>query len=309
MESKGDARNRWAIILAGGDGTRLSDITRRIAGEGTPKQFCNVIGDRSLIEQTRNRVALTIDVARIFYALARKHGRYFRPLLRGVLSERLVVQRENRGTAAAILYSLLRLSMVAPDGQVALFPCDHYVSDDPIFMRHVEMAFSALDTDRDLIVLLGITPDAPESDYGWIKPSRQLGTGASPVLGIRRFVEKPPIEVARRLWSGGEYLWNSFVLIARVSTLLELIGRKLPAMFRAFEACRSVLGSNCEDDAFERLYASLEPKDFSHDVLTNQVPCNLGVLPVVGLNWSDLGNPSRLLATLGRLKLRPEWAA
>ena len=111
-------QNRCAIILAGGDGRRLSEVTRRITGDATPKQFCPVIGSTPLVGQTCLRVSLAIDEDRIFAVVTRAHERHYRDLLKDILPENLVIQPENRGTAPAILYALLRLYKAAPDACV-----------------------------------------------------------------------------------------------------------------------------------------------------------------------------------------------
>ncbi|MGD0291891.1 MAG: sugar phosphate nucleotidyltransferase [Candidatus Binataceae bacterium] len=120
---------RWAIILAGGEGKRLSSLTQRIAGDGRPKQFCRLIGQSSLIEQTRDRVALSIADDNILAVVTRAHERYYGALLGQMRQRNLVIQPDNRGTAPAILYSLLRLSKLAPAACVAIFPSDHFVSE------------------------------------------------------------------------------------------------------------------------------------------------------------------------------------
>jgi mannose-1-phosphate guanylyltransferase len=140
MKADATNQNRHAIILAGGDGTRLSEITRRISGDSTPKQFCPVIGNTSLLEQTRLRAALVVDKNRILTVLNHAHERHYRDLVNEILPENLVIQPGNRGTAPAILYALMRLSEVARDAYVAVFPSDHFVSDDHEFMHHVDSA-------------------------------------------------------------------------------------------------------------------------------------------------------------------------
>ncbi len=200
-------QSRYAIILAGGDGSRLSEVTRRITGDVTPKQFCPVIGNTSLLEQTRLRVSLAVDEDRILTVLTRSHERHYRDLLRGTLpEENLVIQPENRGTAPAILYALLRLSKFARDACVASFPSDHFVSDDREFMRHVDLAFDAVGTQPEMTVLLGITPHAAESGYGWIEPG-ELVLRHSPLFRVRRFWEKPRSDIAAELMRAG-CMWN-----------------------------------------------------------------------------------------------------
>jgi mannose-1-phosphate guanylyltransferase len=101
-------QNRYGVILAGGNGTRLLEMTRRISGEATPKQFCPVIGNSSLLEQTHLRVSLLVGESRILTVLNREHERNYRNLVNGVLLENLLIQPANRGTAPAILYALTR---------------------------------------------------------------------------------------------------------------------------------------------------------------------------------------------------------
>jgi len=135
---------RWGIILAGGDGTRLRPLTRRIAGDDRPKQFCSIVGGETLLDQTGRRAALAIAPERTLAVFTQSHERFYRPLLAALPASRAIVQPENRGTAPAIFYALLRLAAVAPDAPVAIFPSDHYVSDGAVFMAHVAAAFDAV---------------------------------------------------------------------------------------------------------------------------------------------------------------------
>ncbi len=136
---------RAALILASGNGTRLRDFTREIFGEEIPKQFCPLLGEHTLLEQTRRRAALLIEPARMLSIFTASHARHFQPLIPGMNGEHIVVQPHDRGTAPAILYSLMRLKKVAPASAVALFPSDHFIGDDRAFMRNVEAAFHAVD--------------------------------------------------------------------------------------------------------------------------------------------------------------------
>jgi len=168
-----DTKDRAAIILAGGDGTRLRELTRKILGKDVPKQFCPVIGERTLLEQTRKRVSLAVAPGTTIAVVTRPHERFYAPLLADIPLQNLVVQPENRGTATAIIYSLLRLANIVPNAAVALIPSDHYVDDDTAFMRHIDLAFEAVEARPELTVLLGITPDRPEAGYGWIEPANR----------------------------------------------------------------------------------------------------------------------------------------
>jgi len=308
MQSRNAAHNRWAVILAGGDGKRLSDMSCRIAGRKTPKQYCQIVGDQSLIEQTRRRVELAIAKDQIFYALSRRHERCYLPLLPDVSPARRVVQPVNRGTAPAVLYSLMRLRLVDPDAHVALFPCDHYVSDDSLFMLHVCHAFEAITDRPELIAVLGITPDAPETEYGWIEPASPIPCGSHMLFHVSRFLEKPPIEMASKMWEGGRCFWNSFVLVARVSNLLALMARALPELYRIFAEASEAFATEFEREAVERIYRAIATVEFCGSVLTTYARDSVSVLPVSGVYWNDLGNPSRVMKTIAHLGLRPQWA-
>lgn len=298
---------RWAIVLAGGEGSRLRELTRLIVGSPTPKQFCPVIGETSLLEQTRRRVSLAVPEKHTLTVINRAHERFYQKSLADVAQSRLVIQPEARGTAAAIVYALLRAATVTPMASVAVFPSDHYVDNDAAFMRHVELAFDAVEQRPELTVLLGITPDRPESGYGWIEPAQSLSPACQSIFAVRRFWEKPPESMAQKLLGLGS-LWNSFVMVGRLSSLLGLVITAKPQLYSSFAAIRAALGTGLEESKIKALYARLAAVDFSSEVLAN-VAENLAVLPVRGVDWSDLGEPGRVMETLARLGVRCRWAA
>jgi mannose-1-phosphate guanylyltransferase len=291
------------MILAGGEGVRLRALTRAITGDDRPKQFCPLWRGETLLDQVRRRVGLEVDPERTVLVLTRRHERFYAPLLPGTSPGSLVVQPENRGTAPAILYGLFRIADTDPMGSVAIVPSDHFVSDDAVFMAHVRAAWEAVARRPDLVILLGVEPDAPEPDYGWIEPGEPL-----PLPGlhrVRRFREKPSAPLARRLMEAGG-LWNSFVTVARVPALLSLVRRELAHIYTAFEPLRDALGRPDEPDAAAEAYARISSTDFSHSVLGRGCP-SLAVRPVRDVRWSDWGRPERVLATLVRIGIEPGW--
>jgi mannose-1-phosphate guanylyltransferase len=282
----------WAVVLAGGDGTRLRSLTRSIAGEDRPKQFCRLYGSRTLLAQTRSRLAPAISPDRTLYTVVKAHERFYADELADVTPSRVVVQPSNKGTTAAIIYSLRRITSLAGDPIVGFFPTDHHYSRESRFAASVRLATKVVMSRPDTIILLGASAEYPEVEYGWIEPSERLDLRFTrSLLRVNRFWEKPASQVARALLARG-CLWNTFVMIGRASAFLEMLKTAVPGMVRA------LAGPN-PDEAF----AMLTPGDFSKQVLSASTE-RLAVLRLGNVGWSDLGTPERVVSVMARSGLR-----
>jgi mannose-1-phosphate guanylyltransferase len=264
------------------------------------------VGGETLFEQTRKRVEFLIPFANTTVILTRGHERYFTPVLPDASADNVVIQPSNCGTAPARLYALLRISRNAADGAVAVFPSDHYVSDGSAFMEYVALGFEATDLFPEMIVLLGIKPSAPETAYGWIEAGEALwGCQRGKLFQVSRFWEKPRLESALQLWSHGA-LWNSFVMVGKIATLVDLIGKTAPDLYASFARVRAALGRHDEKECVEEIYSGLGTIDFSRTVLSAAVP-SLAVMPVDRVEGSDIGEPRRVLSVLRWARLGPAW--
>jgi mannose-1-phosphate guanylyltransferase len=294
--NEGNTRvHRWGVILAGGDGKRLLPLTRRITGDDRPKQFCPVMGEETLLQQTQHRISRLVPPHRTLLVLTRTHEAFYCDPALGIPPSGRLVQPCNRGTAPAIIYSLLRLRDMDSDGIVAFFPCDHHFSDDGAFARHMESAYAAAGSLPEQVILLGIPPDCPEVEYGWIEPGVSCVVPSS-VFPVSRFWEKPRHKLAATLMAQG-CLWNSFVMVGRVSAFLSAIRHTLPTLLGAFESIRSPSSTASEKEELCELYSSIPATNFSQDVMSVR-PTHLAVLCAAGLGWSDLGEPGRVLSVL-----------
>jgi mannose-1-phosphate guanylyltransferase len=290
---------RWAIILAGGDGSRLLPLTRTLTGDERPKQFCRVLGGETLLDQTRRRIEASAEPMRSMFVLNRKHEVFYRDPLLDVPRSHMIVQPANMGTTPAILYSLMRLESHDPGAVAAFFPSDHYFSDDSAFLDHVDTAFESVGLYPELVFLLGIRPDGAEPEYGWIEPG--VFGGYRDFKRVRRFWEKPSPELAQDLMDRG-CLWNSFVMVGKLSSFLRLVRLTRPWLFSRFAAARWSFGSEYEERMIDKLYDEISPSNFSKDVLAPRTE-DLGVIPLgSGIRWSDLGTMPRVASTLTSLK-------
>jgi mannose-1-phosphate guanylyltransferase len=254
--------HRWGVILAGGDGVRLRSLTRLVSGDDRPKQFCPLLGGRTLLAQTRLRTAKSIDRDRTLFVLTRSHESFYAKELEKVPAIRMVVQPSNRGTLPAILWSLLRIIRVDKSATVAFLPSDHYYVEEEKFMTAVASAFEGAQGNPESVILLGALANHPETEYGWIEPdSTSSSYFGHKLMRVKRFWEKPSSQIAQGLLNQG-CLWNTFVMVGSAAAFLEMIERASPDIYEAFEPILSLADLMIEDGLMRRVYDQLPTADF-----------------------------------------------
>ena len=296
---------RCGIVLAAGDGQRLQSFVQRLRGDSLPKQFVRFIGTRSMLEHTFHRAEKLIKPERLFTVVNRYHLNHsdVRQQLVSRAPGTVVIQPANKETGPGLLLPLMHLFKKYPRALVAVFPSDHFVVEEDLFMDHVEIAFRAVERDSKSLVLLGTQPYEPEPEYGYILPGRKAHAGVSEVL---QFVEKPAPEAALKLIEQGG-LWNTMVLIFKVETLLDLVHRANPRMYHWFEQVLRSIGTAREIDAIQDVYRRMEAVNFSKGLLEKFAVdecARLLVLAVRGVRWSDWGSERRITAALQNTRTR-----
>ncbi len=294
----------WALILAGGDGSRLRALTTKPCGTAVPKQFCSLDGGRSLLEDALARASKVVAPERTCTIVAQQHRQWWsecRELMR-LPHRNLIVQPRNRGTAIGVLYSVLHILAKDPEARIVMLPSDHYVRDESVLRQSLLLALDRVEEGKDRAVLLGIAPDEMDTDLGYVLPG-----GPDPAGGqtVAQFVEKPNPQVAAELMEKGG-LWNAFIIAGLGQTLLNLFLPRYSSMVMEMQVMLSrhwSLGAPAGGwPALVDLYTRLPSLDFSRDVLESKVD-KLCVLRVPPCGWSDLGTPHRVGETLQRLRI------
>lgn len=295
-------------MLAGGEGMRLRPLTRRVCGDERPKQYAALVGSRSLLRQTLDRVLLAVPPRKTVLVTLRQHARYIAAEFTGSPRPSVLIQPEDRGTAAGVLFPASWISWQDPEAVVAVFPSDHFILEEAAFMRHVVEVADVVRRHPEWLVLLGARPTEPEPEYGWIEPGEPLGAGATaPLRRVRRFREKPPAETARAYLAEG-WLWNTFVFVATARTLLEAGRRLLPRLADRLARIAPFAGTEDEPWAVQQAYALAPRANFSREVL-EPCPSFLAVSRLPALTWSDWGTPERVVKSLRGVGISPSWLA
>lgn len=300
---------RTGIILAAGEGKRLQPFIRQLRGDALPKQYVTFIGTRSMLEHTYHRAERLISKDLIFTVADPRHLSH-REAYRHLSCRpqgTVILQPKNRETGPGLLLPLMHLYKRCPGALVAVFPSDHYIREERLFMDHVDLAFRLIEEDPSKIILLGVQPHGPDPEYGYVVPGEKIARLApSGVRTVLRFVEKPADHAARELVRQGG-LWNTMVMVFKAQTLLDLARKFTPELYRPFEKIGEAIGAGREIDVVEAVYADLKKMNFSKDFLETlalREPASIATLPVHGVYWNDWGSVQRLRGDLNRIGIR-----
>jgi mannose-1-phosphate guanylyltransferase len=296
----------WAVVLAGGEGIRLRPLTLKVFGDERPKQYAPLVGHESLLRQTLERTQRLVPAERTVVVSQERHAPWLAAELDAAPRPKVLLQPEDLDTAAGVLLPVSWVDSRDAAATVVVFPSDHFVLEDATFLAHVTEVVAFVERNPGWIVLLGARATEADTEYGWIEPGDAVGsTTAGPVSRVARFREKPTSRAAATCLAQG-WLWNTFVFVARASTLVSVAEVLLPELHHRLAAAASFFGTQRETWAIRQAYEGLPRQNFSELVLQASLPF-LAVSTLPPLTWSDLGTPQRLLRLFRTLRIAPAW--
>ncbi len=268
-----------AVIMAGGAGTRFWPASRA----ALPKQFLPVLGDRSMIRLTFDRLTALIDADRIYVVTAASQADLVRTHLPEMPAENIIIEPFGMNTAPCIALSVARLNaLYAPDETMLVLPADHFIHDSAAFLASLSLADHVAKNGR--LVTFGIVPTYPATGYGYIEASEPISEG---VLSVSRFKEKPDYDTATFFLSQGNFYWNSGMFGWTLATISAAFRAHLPKALAVAEEVCALWDQNAPEDAVHSAYAGMPRTPI--DIGVMEAATNRAVIPV-SYGWSDVGS-------------------
>jgi len=283
--------HRYAVVVAGGSGTRLWPLSRK----NLPKQMQKFVSDRTLIDETVDRLKGLIPVENICVSTTENYAPNIKKLLPEIKEENIIIEPVARGTTVAFSLFSQIIYKRDPDAVIFTLASDHAVTDIHQFQSTLDTAYGFVEQNRTNIALVGITPTKPDTGLGYIKSDAVIQDDPQ-IYSVEKFVEKPSLAVAKRYLESGEYYWNAAYYCFAAETLIEAYREADPNIVKWTSTYIQT------GDVNDFMQAPVKAHEIE-TINTSKYP--LALIPG-NFTWSDIGNWHTLHELLAQLKGSPD---
>lgn len=284
-------REFFAVVMAGGGGTRLWPLSRR----QRPKQALRLSGDRTLFQLAVDRLIPIVPLEKILVATVADQAEMLREQVPQLPQDNFLLEPGPRGTASVIGLAAISLRRRSPGCIMACLTADHFIASEDRF-RELLLAAHGV-AERGLLVTLGIVPTYPSTGYGYIERGELLEPSRGiPVYRLESFREKPEREDAQTYVDSGEYSWNSGMFIWQVDRILEEMRRQMPTLADGLARIEQAMGTTAEEGVLENVWRDLSSQTIDYGIMEHAQ--GAAVIPAEDLGWYDIGSWGRLLEAL-----------
>ena len=271
----------YALVLAGGKGTRLYPLSRT----DNPKQFLKVVNNKSFLVNTVDRIRPIIKKENIYIVTNKDYESKIREELSDISFDNIFTEPENKETATCIGLSAVKLLKKDKDAVMIVLPSDHYIEGQKNYLETLNQAVDIADKRRG-IVTIGIEPNRPETGYGYIEMGERVN-GCIATYKISRFTEKPNFEVAKDFLLKGTYLWNSGMFVFRADVILREIERYLPRMYKPLMEIYKSIGEKEEEEVIKEQYKLIDGISIDFGVMQKT---RRSFVVKSDFEWDDIGS-------------------
>ncbi len=272
----------YAVIMAGGGGTRLWPVSRK----NRPKQLLPLLGEETLFQSTVNRLVDVFPPERILVVTVAEQASEMQVQVPSIPLENYLIEPAPRGTASVVGLAAAILEKRDPEAAMAILPSDHFIRNRDLFHYLLRTAFNI--ASQNYLVTLGITPLYPSTAYGYIQQGELLdGDFKYPAYKVRRFKEKPDEKTAQEFLRSGDHSWNSGMFVWRADAILAEINKQMPVLADALNKISAVWNTPNQTETLDALWHDLKVETVDYAVMERAE--RVAVLPAGGLGWSDVG--------------------
>lgn len=287
----------YAVIMAGGSGTRLWPMSRK----SKPKQLHNLVSEKSLIQETFDRVAKALPKENIFISTTSQYAEEIKKQLPDLPADNFIIETSSRNTGPALAYIAKMVSLKDKDATIATIASDHIVKNTDIFINTLKVAFKAVEKYPDHLVAVGINPTKPDTGLGYIKMgSMRTEFDGEKVFEVDKFAEKPDLKTAEKYLQSWEYLWNGAYYFFKAEELLNWFKKYRPETHETIEEIGNLArsgGNGAVQAKIKALYDGLTNEQFENAIIEQEDFQKVLVIPA-DLGWSDIGNWGTLFDVL-----------